>query len=261
MLWYKPCYKHSEQCYYTPPSPKAQLFFRAIFAPFFRKDGVYMKKLTLEALKKKYLFSVNTLRKAYLEEGRTLKEMRSVMGLKSPITVSKILNAYGISTNNNKRRASQTRGGKSEEKFKQYLMCEYFQKRRSVASLAEEFSVSNKTIIKYLESYGIQRRSRNEKSSCFTGGRNICSNGYVEIIVPGHPATNTKGYVYEHRVVAEKKLGRYLLPGEVVHHIDGNKTNNAPENLIVLSNEDHSKLHALLKNGFTFEDAIKKVLP
>lgn len=34
-------------------------------------------------------------------------------------------------------------------------------------------------------------------------------------------------------MVAERMLGRKLKPGEVVHHIDGNKRNNAPENLMV----------------------------
>ena len=38
---------------------------------------------------------------------------------------------------------------------------------------------------------------------------------------------------HEHRTVAEWILGRPLKPGEVVHHIDGDKRNNAPENLMV----------------------------
>lgn len=47
-----------------------------------------------------------------------------------------------------------------------------------------------------------------------------------------------------HRVVAEQKLGRALRPGEVVHHIDGNKHNNTPANLEVLSSQsEHASLH------------------
>lgn len=48
----------------------------------------------------------------------------------------------------------------------------------------------------------------------------------------------------EHRVVMEKKLGRPLKPGEVVHHIDGDKHNNAPENLMVFASQtEHATWH------------------
>ena len=48
---------------------------------------------------------------------------------------------------------------------------------------------------------------------------------------------------HEHRVVAEAALGRSLVPGEVVHHIDGNKFNNSADNLKVMSRADHLREH------------------
>lgn len=63
------------------------------------------------------------------------------------------------------------------------------------------------------------------------------STGYLAVLAIGHPAADKDGYVLEHRLVAEKMIGRYLEKSERVHHIDGVKTNNTPENLVVLRNQ------------------------
>lgn len=72
--------------------------------------------------------------------------------------------------------------------------------------------------------------------------------GYVYRKAEGHPSSNSWGYVYEHILVAEKKLGRPLLMGEEVHHLDFDRSNNTPENLMVLSGAAHRQLHTWLES-------------
>lgn len=83
-----------------------------------------------------------------------------------------------------------------------------------------------------------------KKMSDSHSGRTSNSSGYILLHMPEHPFALSIGYVSEHRYVAEVYLGRFLDPEEVVHHIDGDKKNNLPENLYVFSsNSEHTTYH------------------
>jgi len=87
-----------------------------------------------------------------------------------------------------------------------------------------------------------------ENNPSFVSGRTVDRDGYVLTSAPlGHPQARMRksrsyGRIYEHRLLMEGKIGRFLLPSEVVDHIDGLRLHNSVENLrLFSSNAEHLK--------------------
>jgi hypothetical protein len=76
----------------------------------------------------------------------------------------------------------------------------------------------------------------------FKGGKYIDDKGYIRVLAPDHPFEN-HGYIYEHRLVAEKYLGRYLQSWETVHHINEIKIDNRWSNFYLTTVPEHSAIH------------------
>lgn len=103
---------------------------------------------------------------------------------------------------------------------------------------------------KHLKEWTLEHCKNNSKKANEIRWKNhqYCyrANGYIMIKVKDHPFANKRGYVYQHRLIMEKNLKRYLTPEEIVHHKDGIKTNNDFSNLVMFrSTGEHTSYHLL----------------
>lgn len=78
--------------------------------------------------------------------------------------------------------------------------------------------------------------------------------GYKMVYMPNHPRANSNGRIFEHIAVFEDANGIRVPEGNVVHHINGNKTDNRPENLLMMERGEHTRLHS---TGREMDEAVK----
>jgi DNA-binding CsgD family transcriptional regulator len=115
---------------------------------------------------------------------------------------------------------------------------------KTIAEIAASHGCSTHPVKMALQRLNLSRAAKprpgvldGDKNPAWNGGRRQRSDGYIEVWTP-------TGVRLEHQVVMEQKIGRPLASGEVVHHIDENKSNNTPENLALTTQSEHAALHA-----------------
>lgn len=93
----------------------------------------------------------------------------------------------------------------------------------------------------------LSESKRGRRNPSWKGGVHVRRKRRLVYVGRTHPMANTSGYVLEHRLVMAGVLGRPLRRDEHVHHLDLDSLNNAPENLLIVTPSQHSRIHRLLQ--------------
>jgi hypothetical protein len=125
----------------------------------------------------------------------------------------------------------------------------------TLKELAQQLGSSDEVIRRRMIAAGIPRRPRGQPIGKFlpNGGRTVDKSGYHLVRMPGHPFARN-GYLREHRLVMEKVVGRFLRPEEVVHHRNGIKSDNRPENLQLYATNAEHKQEDMVGNSWAKGD-------
>jgi transcription initiation factor TFIIIB Brf1 subunit/transcription initiation factor TFIIB len=182
--------------------------------------------------------------RARYEAGQTQKEIAAIAGV-SYQSIGRRLKAMGV-TLRGRAMAKSTRRHLSTLKrldIPENLLRELHSRRMSCREMAAVLGCHEETIRQRLIEMALPRlpgQARPDRNTFWNGGYTVDDNGYILQHSPDHPHATKGGYVRQHRLVMEKKLGRYLAPREVVDHRNGDTSDNSPENLrLFASNAEH----------------------
>lgn len=203
--------------------------------------------------------SAEELRRLYLDEKLTVGQTASILGCNKWI-VQRRLRAMGIPPQpyHHTTETKAKIGDKARLRYLTYpenwskinlpegkLRALYLDEKMGSSKLARIFNCDAQTVIRRLEEIGIPRRKQTEYHGEFgpawRGGRRKRADGYIGILTPNHPKADSGGYVPEHILVCEKTLGKPLPEGWIVHHLNGIRDDNRPENLVPMPKGAHNK--------------------
>lgn len=164
------------------------------------------------------------------EDGMSLKDMMKKYD-SSDYAIRTAVKVAGA-----KRRGHGGQGRKINDKQAAKMIVLYTVEKWTQTQIAARFSCSQIVVSRILRAAGVDCRKKfGEQHGSWKGGIVHTPEGYVYEMVsvddPMASMRNRMGYVLQHRLVMAKQLGRPLTRNESVHHIDGDKKNNKPDNL------------------------------
>lgn len=175
----------------------------------------------MKRVKLRELLPEDELRKLYIEQDMTLKEIADLKGC-SAQGVLKMNRIYGIES----RKGMSAKGRISKR-----------EKTLGKPHPRKPCSEESK------RKMSLAKKGKFKKPSKYGGHTVRHPKGYVLVFVPDHPYASKDGRVMEHRLVMEEHIGRYLTKDEQVHHINRICDDNRIENLMLMTTHDHRSLH------------------
>ena len=96
--------------------------------------------------------------------------------------------------------------------------------------------------VRFIQGHQFKKSVNDGHGMNWKGGRKQHGEGYLEIYLPSHPHSRANGYVFEHVLVASQALGSALPVGAIVHHINGVRTDNQNQNLIICDSVSYHRI-------------------
>lgn len=194
---------------------------------------------------------ISLCRHLYLDEELSSKQIAKRLDC-SPDTIARRLKDIGCFRSLEERREIANRKKRVPLDLKLVVKL-YIEQKLTCLEIARRFKCSYNTIRRALYQLNYLRSNSEAINVAYANGHRksgraerIIRDDYVYIWVPGHHLADGKGYVSEHRLAWEETHNRSLPKGWVVHHVNGIKADNRPDNLVAYPKSKHDKVIPLM---------------
>lgn len=210
------------------------------------------------------------LRELYLEKEMTQQEIASLFGTGQHV-IHKYIHRFGIARTRSqamiRSRKKIAEALKARKGVQDYAVKQMYEAGFSTTEIADAVALYASTARSRLLALGVKLRSRSaalklldakggrkfnpyKGNACYNwkGGIKKDSRGYILVRNPEHPRAMSDGYVFRHIITWESTHKAPLPEGWVIHHLNGIKDDDRPENLVAMPSKKHKQLISIYKN-------------